>query len=294
MSGFESGAALCLAAIVVVACVNYLRRKRLQLWLQLSVGPIGAAAAAILYGYMFTFIGKWVRVEGKSSNSWWVNMEATPTTPASECDASITAFSSMSPCPYPSAALNASFTSLFASVFVPFVIWFGHVGLRPRGHDLRRLTCYACLILWRAGFMYYVLGELVESAVTNRPANCWYRDLTRRKRCVRDFDFADHIVLFSTNYLLVLAMEKSARSRRSIGLGQPRSRCADFFLEFATVVLQIICVYSQLITASFFHTPAESLVALVVVCVAAVIPVCVAAPLWLPRKTGNGKGKRLN
>lgn len=253
------------------------------------IGTIALSTLAVSMGSLI-YRGKWVRINGPAvgqkenltGDTWWIN-SAEKNSNSVGCTTSWTLGEDSgrhAPCPYPAATiLNATFTSLSASLLIPFLIWFIHVGIRPRKHDLKRLLSYAALLIWRALVLYYFLGEIVESTfdVAKRPPTCWYQHLRRKNACASNFDFADHVVLYVVNYLLVLESERFAHR-------STKATDKDVWREILTTLFQLACVYSQLVTASYYHSPEESFVGLLVATFGGVLPfLLLSNALPLPR-----------
>lgn len=233
--------------------------------------------------------GKWVRVvDPKEQNdksidgTWWVNSEYPMTgLNPSFCPTSLLSSGGDKNCPFGASgvALNDVLTSFVASVAIPLCIWACYSGARGpfKADNIRWLIVYIALIAWRAIVLYYALGEYVEGQldVSKRPEWCWYDGMRRKGRCAKRFDFADHVVLFSVNYILVIAVEQ-ARDARHDMMNAAAIRSAIWWRIPRYIVVttfQVICLQSQLVTAAYFHTPLECFVGLAVATIAAIVPV---------------------
>ena len=75
---------------------------------------------------------------------------------------------------------------------------------KPHGY---RLGFYIAVFLFRLYVLYIAANRLENSIQSERFGSCWYRELTRSKRCKDGFDFSDHVCLFYANYAIPIAVE---------------------------------------------------------------------------------------
>jgi hypothetical protein len=95
------------------------------------------------------------------------------------------------------------------------------------------------------------------------------------RRCKDDFDFSDHIVFTMIHYMLPLAMESAVIYNRIYTQSGSFMTCLMQYSLSALViaVLVMLSCRSLLLTAMFFHTNVECLVAIGVAVVCGVLPI---------------------
>eukprot|EP01041_Mallomonas_annulata_P011909 gene11909-24945_t len=91
--------------------------------------------------------------------------------------------------------------------------------------------------------------------------NCWYANMTTKKRCRDRFDFSDHVVFYMIHYMLVASLELSYVSER---VGSQLSTWHYFFSIFSSFLIIASTMRFTFFTTLYFHSPLENIVALII------------------------------
>ena len=97
------------------------------------------------------------------------------------------------------------------------------------------------------------------------------------RRCKDEFDFSDHIVLYTVQYIYIAAMEVSQLSSASQQRDRPR-RLKYLLPILVSVFIILLSLRAIFFTAMFFHTTSENLAALLVVLLLALVPMKLLFP----------------
>ncbi len=169
-------------------------------------------------------------------------------------------------------------TSLPWSYILPIVPWICTTLFSKLSAKLhfKRLFMYVHLFIFRLVVLYLFLnsvqGYALEPLHSHLSESCWYSKL---RKCSNQFDFSDHIVLFLVNFLFPIAIESSWIIHEALpkfGGSVKWIRCVPTLI--CSLLLSVFCFRSMMFTALYFHTPAESIAALVIVAIACVFPMC--------------------
>ncbi|GAB5031804.1 Hypothetical protein NocV09_00700670 [Nannochloropsis oceanica] len=121
----------------------------------------------------------------------------------------------------------------------------------------RRLGLYAFVIMFRTGVLLMCLNRVQAWVQAEESDACWYSGLRHDGRCRERFDFADHGVLFLSQYLAIQTFEVLAVLREATSL-------PHLLLCITTACLiSLISLVGFYDTVSFFHTRLESVVGVV-------------------------------
>ena len=167
-------------------------------------------------------------------------------------------------------------TSMPWSYVLPIVPWICTTlfsKLSAKLH-IKRLLVYMYLFVFRLAVLYFFLNSLqsyyLEPLDSQSSQSCWYSKL---RKCTTKFDFSDHIVLFLVNFLFPVTIESSWIIHEALpkfGGSVKWIRCVPTLI--CSLVLCVFCFRSMMFTALYFHTPAESIAALLVVLIACFFP----------------------
>lgn len=143
-------------------------------------------------------------------------------------------------------------------------------GCEVRADVYQRGAVHAFILLIRTALLYKALGFVQAEMQAPETALCEYAKLRRSGLCRERFDFADHVVLYATHWVVLPCYELVAAALAP-PWPAPRAGAAFFraaasaALAFAADALTVWYVVNGLVgvydTVTFFHTQAESLVA---------------------------------
>lgn len=137
---------------------------------------------------------------------------------------------------------------------------------------VRRGALYAGVMAFRTVVLYMGLGSLERQVVALLfgRSECWFADLRHNARCPAAFDHSDHVVLLVAHYLAIPLFEWFALSVESPSGSLKRSVLGGWLVVWAGVA-----AYLLFFTTSFFHSPMENVVGLLIA------QLTVMAPLYL-------------
>ena len=139
---------------------------------------------------------------------------------------------------------------------------------------VRRGLLYVALMALRTVVLYMGLGQvekgLIRTVMGRSDNSCWYASLRRAKRCPVGFDHSDHIVLLVSHYMAIPLFEWFAVNVESAGPSLKRT-----MLRAWIIIIGGLATYLLFFTASYFHSPMENLVGLLIA------QACVMMPLML-------------
>jgi len=145
-----------------------------------------------------------------------------------------------------------------------------------RGAALRRLGLYAAALLFRTGVLYALLDGLARAAQPAEGDDCWYAPMRRDGRCRAQFDFSDHAVLYTAQYLAPQAAE-AARHVQALMLthnfnwkkGESIARAASLFMCLVISGLSLYAIYG---TGRYFHTIPETMMGFFIASATVMLP----------------------
>ena len=175
--------------------------------------------------------------------------------------------------------LNGILTSEPFAYFLPLMPLLLTSTLLDR-HSLRRLPFYAVLFIFRLVVMYWGLGYAQKYFFSIKEENeglCWYAKYRRKRDCVDNFDFSDHIVFFVAQVIVPSAIEfgYAVHTANSVlGIRNNRKRWLRVLpIALASLMLVYLSMRALLFTSMFFHTPQENAVGFVLVMIIVLWPV---------------------
>ena len=128
---------------------------------------------------------------------------------------------------------------------------------------VRRGLLYAVVMALRTVVLYMGFGQvekgLTRAVMGRSDDTCWYASLRRGKRCPGGFDHSDHIVLLVSHYMAIPLFEWFALNVESAGPSMKRT-----MLRAWIIIIGGLAAYLLFFTASYFHTPTENLVRLLI------------------------------
>lgn len=144
---------------------------------------------------------------------------------------------------------------------------------------VRRGLLYLGVMAFRTVVLYMAVGSLERHVVAAFSwlsgadiGACWFADLRRNRRCPQAFDHSDHVVLLVSHYLAIPLFEWFALSVETAD--QSRSLKKTLLGAWLALVAGL-AAYLLFFTTSFFHSPMENVVGLLVA------QLGVMAPLYL-------------
>lgn len=149
---------------------------------------------------------------------------------------------------------------------------------------VRRGLLYLGVMGFRTIALYVWLGALERRLVAafawlSPQEACWFADLRRSGRCPQAFDLSDHVVLLVAHFMAIPLFEWFALSTEGPGLKRTLIRG---WLAF----VGLVATYLLFFTASFFHSPMENLVGLLVAQAAVMLPLYLLTQDRLAALTG--------
>eukprot|EP01036_Dinobryon_divergens_P029128 gene29128-38190_t len=137
----------------------------------------------------------------------------------------------------------------------------------------KRGLFYLGVVLFRMFALYLFPMKLqdwllhINSSRAEQNLDCWCRHLVSERKCRNEFDFSDHIVLFTVQYILPLALEAEASLSLMKALLPKQFQLATnvavvlhfvaFLVSCGVIALNLKAIY---FTCVYFHTPLESIV----------------------------------
>lgn len=203
---------------------------------------------------------KFIRIQSSECASSWIDLSSQNASASICCDR----YNSLNqPCYLGMRLLRPICGTLLGSWGLPLaavVMNFAHA-LAYKHENLRRSSLnrsliYLAIMLYRTAVLYVGL-DTIEATIVWSPDKCFYKSFTRNGKCVRDFDFSDHIVLFLTHFVLISWIEINAVAVEGIH----RSKRHRFCIYMWFLALLIIATYFLHYTALSFHYFGENMMA---------------------------------
>ncbi|EKU21300.1 hypothetical protein NGA_0353900, partial [Nannochloropsis gaditana CCMP526] len=135
----------------------------------------------------------------------------------------------------------------------------------------RRLGLYAAVIMFRTAVLLMLLNRVQAWVQAEEGDTCWYSALRHDGRCRERFDFADHGVLFISQYLAIQTFETVAILREARSLLHLVTCLASACL---ISLLSLVGFYD---TVTYFHTRTESLMGVLISLVTVQLPLMLVA-----------------
>lgn len=148
--------------------------------------------------------------------------------------------------------------------------WSTHPPHVQKGQQ-RRLFLYIAVIAFRTLVLFKFLNFLQHTFQDEEHGECWYAEDRADRRCRNHFDFADHGVLFITQYMAVQTFESIAVLREYTSL------LHLLVCMCSAGAMNIVALMGLYHTVSFFHSRVESIVAVALAVLFVQVPLLLIA-----------------
>ena len=130
-----------------------------------------------------------------------------------------------------------------------------------------RFVLYVSIMIYRTFALYLGINYVEELFVTT-PTDCPYKSMRANNACLRDFDHADHLVLFLTHFVLISCLEIHAMQNESL----QRSRLHQQAVKMWYALLLSVTTYCIFHTGYSFHRVEENIAAWIIFFACVVLP----------------------